>query len=119
MAKASTISFKKAWNAVEDIGFGIENISNLCKGGASDWQIFTGIVDSAIQIFEGFAEVVNIIKTLAAVSKAATTEQTTAAAADTVSTKVEAMAYRNSLRLSSWPRMPAFHSSEQVLLKDS
>ena len=94
VAKASTISFKKAWNAVEDIGFGIENISNLCKGGASDWQIFTGIVDSAIQIFEGFAEVVNIIKTLAAVSKAATTEQTTAAAADTVSTKVEAMAYR-------------------------
>lgn len=94
VAKASTISFKKAWNAVEDIGFGIENISNLCKGGASDWQIFTGIVDSAIQIFDGFAEVVNIIKTLAAVSKAATTEQTTAAAADTVSTKVEAMAYR-------------------------
>ena len=94
VAKASTISFKKAWNAVEDIGFGIENISNLCKGGASDWQIFTGIVDSAIQIFEGFAEVVNIIKTLAAVSKAATTEQTIAAAADTVSTKVEAMAYR-------------------------
>lgn len=32
VAKASTISFKKAWNAVEDIGFGIENISNLCKG---------------------------------------------------------------------------------------
>ena len=94
VAKASTISFKKAWNAVEDIGFGIENISNLCKGGASDWQIFTGIVDSAIQIFEGFAEVVNIIKTLAAVSKAATIEQATAAAADTVSTKVEAMAYR-------------------------
>lgn len=94
VAKASTISFKKAWNAVEDIGFGIENISNLCKGGASDWQIFTGIVDSAIQIFDGFAEVVNIIKTLAAVSKAATTEQATAAAADTVSTKVEAMAYR-------------------------
>lgn len=94
VAKASTISFKKAWNAVEDIGFGIENISNLCKGGASDWQIFTGIVDSAIQIFEGFAEVVNIIKTLAAVSKAATTTQATAAAADTVSTKVEAMAYR-------------------------
>ena len=94
VAKASTISFKKAWNAVEDIGFGIENISNLCKGGASDWQIFTGIVDSAIQIFEGFAEVVNIIKTLAAVSKAATITQTTAAAADTVSTKVEAMAYR-------------------------
>lgn len=94
VAKASTISFKKAWNAVEDIGFGIENISNLCKGGASDWQIFTGIVDSAIQIFEGFAGVVNIIKTLAAVSKAATIEQATAAAADTVSTKVEAMAYR-------------------------
>lgn len=94
VAKASTISFKKAWNAVEDIGFGIENISKLCKGGASDWQIFTGIVDSAIQIFDGFAEVVNIIKTLAAVSKAATTEQATAAAADTVSTKVEAMAYR-------------------------
>ena len=94
VAKASTISFKKAWNAVEDIGFGIENISNLCKGGASDWQIFTGIVDSAIQIFEGFAEVVNIIKTLAAVSKAATTTQATAAAADTVSTKAEAMAYR-------------------------
>lgn len=94
VAKASTISFKKAWNAVEDIGFGIENISNLCKGGASDWQIFTGVVDSAIQIFEGFAEVVNIIKTLATVSKAATTEQATAAAADTVSTKVEAMAYR-------------------------
>ena len=94
VAKASTISFKKAWNAVEDIGFGIENISNLCKGGASDWQIFTGIVDSAIQIFEGFAEVVNIIKTLAAVSKAATTTQVIAAADDTVSTKVEAMAYR-------------------------
>ena len=94
VAKASTISFKKAWNAVEDIGFGIENISNLCKGGASDWQIFTGIVDSAIQIFEGFAKVVNIIKTIAAVSKAATTTQVTAAADDTVSTKVEAMAYR-------------------------
>lgn len=67
VAKASAISFKKTWGAIEQVGDGIENISNLCKGGASDWQIFTGIVDSAIQIFEGFQTVIQILQTLGVV----------------------------------------------------
>lgn len=94
VAKASSISFKKTWGAIEQVGFGIENISNLCKGGASDWEIFTGIVDSAIQIFEGFQTVIQIVQTLATVSKAAHTTQVAETAAGTVATKTEAMAYR-------------------------
>lgn len=94
VAKASAISFKKTWGAIEQVGDGIENISNLCKGGASDWQIFTGIVDSAIQIFEGFQTVIQILQTLGVVSKAAHTAQDAEAATGTVATKTEAMAYR-------------------------
>lgn len=94
VAKASSISFKKTWGAIEQVGFGIENISNLCKGGASDWEIFTGIVDSAIQIFEGFQTVIQILQTLGVVSKAAHTAQDTEAATGTVATKTEAMAFR-------------------------
>lgn len=94
VAEASAISFKKTWGAIEQVGDGIEYISNLCKGGASDWQIFTGIVDSAIQIFEGFQTVIQILQTLGVVSKAAHTAQDAEAATGTVATKTEAMAYR-------------------------
>lgn len=94
VAKTSALSFRKTWQGIEGIGDGIERIDNLCKGGASSWQIFTGIVDSAIQIFDGFAAVIQIIQTISALTKAATAENVTQAAVNTAAAKTQAVAER-------------------------
>lgn len=106
---------KKSWNSIKGIGSGIEGITEAIERDRDAWSTITGVVDAAIQIYEGISGIISIIQTLTAVTGASNTvtaasgvATTTAAAAKTAAApeevaasmavmaavKTEAMAYR-------------------------
>ena len=113
--KKSSAKFTDAWAGIKGIGGGVESITEALKGNGNAWQTITGLVDGAIQVYEGVNAVIGIIDALttatgtsntvvAASGVAATTAATakTAAAPEEIAAsvttmaavKAEAMAYR-------------------------
>lgn len=113
--RKSDVTVEKSWSSIKGIGGGISSLTETLQENRGAWATITGVVDSAIQIYQGVRTVISIVEALTAVttassaattaSGAATTAAATAkiasapveAAAATVSTvaaKAEAMAYR-------------------------
>lgn len=113
--KKSNVTFKKSWNSIKGLGSGISSLTDSLQGNKNAWETITGVVDAAIQIYEGINAIISIIETLTAVTatsnavttasgvaaatatttKVATTpEEVAAAATSTAALKVQAMAYR-------------------------
>lgn len=113
--RKSDVTVEKSWSSLKGIGGGISSLTETLQENRGAWATITGVVDSAIQIYQGVRSVISIVEALTAVttaSNAATTDSgvatTTAAAAKiasapeeaaaatvlTVAAKAEAMAYR-------------------------
>ena len=101
--RKSDASFENLWGNTKGVAGGISSMTNALEGGRNAWETLTGIVDGAIQIFQGIMGVVDIVKALTMATemsaaagqvKAATTASETAAvtthaaatAADTAAT---------------------------------
>lgn len=113
--RRSNITLRKSWGTVKGFGDGIGSLTDALQGNRDAWSTITGVVDAAIQIYEGVSGIISIVNALTAATGvsntvvtasgvAATTAATakTAAApaevaasvATTAATKAEAMAYR-------------------------
>lgn len=101
--RKSGASFENLWGNTKGVAGGISSMTSALEGGRNAWETLTGIVDGAIQIFQGIMGVVDIVKALTMATemsaaagqvKAATTASETAAvtthaaatAADTAAT---------------------------------
>lgn len=113
--RKSTVTFDNAWGTVKGVGSGIQGLTDALKGNGSAWDKIVGIVDSAIQIYQGVNSIIQIIQALTAVTTtstavtaasgvAATTaatakvaaapQEVAASAVATAAIKAQAMAYR-------------------------
>lgn len=113
--KKSNAKLGDAWAGMKGIGGGVEGITEALKGNGNAWQTITGLVDGAIQVYEGINSIISIIQTLTAVTGTANTvttasgvaatsaaaaktaaapEEIAASVGTTVAVKAEAMAYR-------------------------
>lgn len=113
--KKSSVKFSDAWAGIKGIGGGVESITDALNGNCNAWQMITGVVDGAIQIYEGINGIISIIQALtgatgasntvtaasgvaattAATAKAAAApEEVAASSATMTAVKAEAMAYR-------------------------
>lgn len=113
--RKSDVTLGKSWSTVKGVGNGISSLTDALQGNRDAWSTITGVVDAAIQIYEGISGIIPIIQTLTAVTGASNTvtaasgvATTTAAAAKTAAApeevaasmavmaavKTEAMAYR-------------------------
>lgn len=113
--KKSSVKFSDAWAGIKGIGGGVESITDALNGNGNAWQMITGVVDGAIQIYEGINGIISIIQALtgatgasntvtaasgvaataAATAKAAAAPEEVAASEATMeAVKEEAMAYR-------------------------
>ncbi len=70
--KKNQVTIKGAYNSVKSVGSGIKSLSTVLKGGGNAWEKMTGIIDAAIEIYEGVSSVISIVKTI---SSAATASQ--------------------------------------------
>nr|DAR25406.1 MAG TPA: tape measure protein [Bacteriophage sp.] len=106
--KKSSVKFSEAWAGIKGIGGGVESITDALNGNGNAWQMITGVVDGAIQIYDGVKGVIQIIDDLSAalgISNAVTaasgaaaataaSAKTAAAPEEVAAVKAEAMAYR-------------------------
>lgn len=113
--RKSDVTLGKSWSTVKGVGNGISSLTDALQGNRDAWSTITGVVDAAIQIYEGISGIISIIQTLTTVTGASNTvtaasgvATTTAAAAKTAAApeevaasmavmaavKTEAMAYR-------------------------
>ncbi len=113
--RKSDVTVEKSWSSIKGFGGGISSLTETLQENRGAWATITGVVDSAIQIYQGIRTVIGIVQALTAVTtanNAATTasgvattsaaaakiasapEEAAAATASTVAAKAEAMAYR-------------------------
>lgn len=111
----SSVTAGKAWDTLKGLGGGIASMTEALQGNRNAWQLVTGVVDSAIQIYNGISSVIAIVRALTSTTEAgsaataasraitatATASKTAAAAEEVVASapviaavKAEAMAYR-------------------------
>jgi hypothetical protein len=79
-------TYKAGWDGIKGIGSGIEGITNALEGNGNAWQVVTGLVDSAIQIYEGISAIISIIDMLTTATTAHTVAKTAEATAEGVAT---------------------------------
>lgn len=113
--RKSNVTLEKSWSTVKGVGNGISSLTDALQGNRDAWSTITGVVDAAIQIYEGINGIISIIQTLTAVTGASNTvtaasgvaattaatakvaaapEEVAASVATMAAVKAEAMAYR-------------------------
>lgn len=113
--RKSDVTLGKSWSTVKGVGNGVSSITDALQGNRDAWSTITGVVDAAIQIYEGINGIISIIQTLTAVTSvsntvtaasgvaaataatakvAAAPEEVAASVATMAAVKAEAMAYR-------------------------
>ena len=101
--KKSDVHLTDLWGNTKGVAGGISSMTNALEGGRNAWETLAGVVDGAIQIFQGIAGVVDIIKAMTGATQmssaasqvktsttasetSATTSHTAATEADTIAT---------------------------------
>lgn len=113
--RRSNVTLRKSWGTVKGFGDGIGSLTDALQGNRDAWSTITGVVDAAIQIYEGVSGIISIVNALtaatgvsntvvtasgvaattaAAAKTAAAPAEVAASVATTAATKAEAMAYR-------------------------
>ena len=94
--RKSDVTVEKSWSSIKGIGGGISSLTETLEENRGAWATITGVVDSAIQIYQGVRTVISIVEALTAATTAntaATTAQgvakTAEATIDTTATGVE------------------------------
>ena len=100
--RKSDASFENLWGNTKGVAGGISSMTNALEGGRNAWETLAGVVDGAIQIFQGIAGVVDLIKAMTVttqmssaasqVKTAATTSETAATATHTAATAADTAA---------------------------
>ena len=62
-------TYRKGWDGIKGVGSGVEQISAALEENRNAWQVLTGVIDGALQIYEGVRSVVELIQMLTAVTK--------------------------------------------------
>lgn len=113
--RKSDVTLGKSWSTVKGVGNGVSSLTDALQGNRDAWSTITGVVDAAIQIYEGINGIISIIQTLTAVTSvsntvtaasgvaaataatakvAAAPEEVAASVATMAAVKAEAMAFR-------------------------
>ena len=94
--RKSDVTVEKSWSSIKGIGGGISSLTETLQENRGAWATITGVIDSAIKIYQGVRKVISIVKALTSATKedtAATTAQgvakTAEAAIDITATGVE------------------------------
>lgn len=85
---------QQGWGSVQDVGNGIQGISDALDGNKNAWQAISGVISSVLQVAQGIQGIVSLIDTLTAsttANTAATTANATASAANAMAKGGEAL----------------------------
>ena len=83
-------TYRSGWNNLKGIGDGISGITDALRGNGDAWRTVTGIVDGALQIYDGFRGIVALIDMLRVATVAHTSAKTAESAAIGMATGAQA-----------------------------
>ena len=83
-------TYRSGWNNLKGIGDGISGITDALRGNGDAWRTVTGIVDGALQIYDGVRGIVALIDMLRVVTVAHTSAKTAESAAIGMATGAQA-----------------------------
>lgn len=113
--RKSNITLADSWQTMKGVGGGVTALTDALRGNRDAWLTITGVVDAALQIYDGIKGVVSIIQALTAVTATSNTvvaasgataasaatakvsagaEEVVASMATIAAVKAEAMAFR-------------------------
>lgn len=113
--RKSNITLTDSWHTMKGVGGGVTALTDALRGNRDAWLTITGVVDAALQIYDGIKGVVSIIQALTAVTATSNTvvaasgataasaatakvsagaEEVVASMATIAAVKAEAMAFR-------------------------
>lgn len=84
--RKSDVTVEKSWSSIKGIGGGISSLTETLQENRGAWATITGVIDSAIKIYQGVRTVISIVEALTA----ATTANTAATTAQGVAKTAEA-----------------------------
>lgn len=100
--KKNDVTFENVWGKAKGIAGGISSITSALEDGHNAWEMITGVVDGAIQVFQSITGIVDIIKTLTGATQASavasgvkastTATETSATTSHTAATEVDTVA---------------------------
>ena len=61
MAKKSTANVGKMWDATKSVGSSVSGITSALQGNSSAWEKTTAVVDGAIGLYQGVAQIMQIV----------------------------------------------------------
>lgn len=85
--RRSQATFKKTWDGIQNVGNGINSLTQAIKGNGNAWEIMSGVMNACIQIYEGINTVIKIVDAL---TVASTATQSTQAATQMATNSAEA-----------------------------
>lgn len=83
IAAYSLDTYLKGWEGIKGVGGGLDSVTEALSSNASAWQMVSGLVDGALQIYQGIAGVIGIMKTLTQATQMGTAAKIADTAADT------------------------------------
>lgn len=94
--RKSDVTVEKSWSSIKGIGGGISSLTETLQENRGAWATITGVIDSAIQIYQGVNSIIGIINMLTGATQANTAAtmaqgvaKTAEATIDTTATGVE------------------------------
>ena len=83
LLKASAITFADSWNSIKGMGDGVKSLTEAIREDSTAWEKLTSVIDSVISLYQGFKEIIEIIKTITAATKALASAKQTEGIAET------------------------------------
>lgn len=84
-AALSFNTLRDGWSGVKNIGSGIQSMTEAIEGNGDAWTKITGVVDAALQVYDGISAIIGIIQMLTGVTQQQTAVEQQKAVATTTS----------------------------------
>jgi hypothetical protein len=90
--RKSDVTVEKSWSSIKGIGGGISSLTETLQENRGAWATITGVVDSAIQIYQGVRTVISIVEALTGATETNTSATIAQGAAKTVEATIDTTA---------------------------
>ena len=87
--RKSDVTVEKSWSSIKGIGGGISSLTETLQENRGAWATITGVIDSAIKIYQGVRTVISIVEALTAATTANTAATTAQGAAKTAEAAID------------------------------
>lgn len=93
--KKSSVTFENVWGTIENVDNGFNTMTSAIKSNGNTWKKIQGIVNGALQTYNGIKEAISIMQSLGIITKSTAADTAVAGAMNVSTSNAEAAASEN------------------------